>query len=1257
MPHEQRTHVEPIVDLYPGRAFVAHVTPGHPGALTVSAAVGADPAQVAAELRDGAGVVQARYAGPLAGLALSATVAIGGAADPRWTVRLINTSATVVGGGDLIVTYPAEVADEVVSLARLNELARTARRELHPRLALIGGAFHLMIDERFAEDVPPALREFGATIELNNLPDVTITHVLPITTFGLRFVPARAGLPRGGVEVSVTAKQLRARALGVPLGGADHATLTIAIGLGATHGRLALGPVEVKLAWEPTGLANLGLVRSKIEAEVRDALTAALASLGARLAKITALLRTVFQMVELLDVRVTTTGLVLRKVGTPPTAAPALSAPAPSPRGRLQRLVIVMMENRSYDHLLRDLFATRPDLGTATPYHEVYAGQRYDVAPATHAKVRDDPPHGSVAQRELQAAGRWCEAYDRAHAKRPVRHDPPGEVLRFQPRAHVPVYAFLADHGCVCTDWRAAIPGQTWPNRTYALSGTSGGVLDNSAGGFDFYDFPTVCDVLEAQRVPWRYYYSDVPFLELYRRWAGNPPRPDGTTRLAPLAQFEADAAAGALPRVSWVEPNIADFGSEAGTDDHPPADVRHGQHFVRQVYEALRGYQTRRLADAAQARAANDPIAAATAEADAHDWLLVVTYDEHGGFWDSRGIGPAVDDDHAATRQRGFRVPTFLVSPWLGRSTCAAPLDHATLVRTVLDQFCGPEDAIGRLARVASAASLADVLDGGVGAAWPSPLPAARVLPKAPDLSAGFTPPDFGVEGRTEEDGPGVTTPLWEAFRAARDGLLVERTAAPAPPVGDGGASEHHLIGGGLAGGGTESGGLEGGGPLALAPTPPPLARLEGLAVTADDDELAALLTATGWRHERLGADPARALLVPAADLDLRESWRVVDELRAGFPDVDLEPLWETFASIGAPDDEAGPDPDREPTWAIEKIGARTAWDLASPTGRHRGAGVIVAHLDTGWTDHPELAGVFDHGLGWDFVGRDPIARDELDAGLGLFPGHGTATASVLASRERDDGALWGAAPEATLIPFRVSRSVIHLSTVRMARAIAAAVDAGAHVISISAGGLWSWALARAVRDATRRGVVIVAAAGNHVRTVVWPARFPDVIALGATDRDDQPWRGSSRGPRVALTAPGVAVPCAKAGGGLRPGTGTSYATALTAGAVATWLSFHGRDRLLAMYGPRGLADAARRALMRSARMPQHPGLGAGVLDMPGLLRQPVAVDPVSWFGTESAVRDDDAPRDATDERRRFYQTLGDLGAVAWQDLPGAPA
>jgi hypothetical protein len=58
MPHEQRTHVEPIVDLYPGRAFVAHVTPGHPGALTVSAAVGADPAQVAAELRDGAGVVR-----------------------------------------------------------------------------------------------------------------------------------------------------------------------------------------------------------------------------------------------------------------------------------------------------------------------------------------------------------------------------------------------------------------------------------------------------------------------------------------------------------------------------------------------------------------------------------------------------------------------------------------------------------------------------------------------------------------------------------------------------------------------------------------------------------------------------------------------------------------------------------------------------------------------------------------------------------------------------------------------------------------------------------------------------------------------------------------------------------------------------------------------------------------------------------------------------------------------------------------------
>ena len=80
---EQRTHVAPIADLYPGRSFETQVTPGHDGPIAVTASVGDEPCAVVAELRDGSGRVHARYTGKLTHLDLRATVAIGTPVDPR----------------------------------------------------------------------------------------------------------------------------------------------------------------------------------------------------------------------------------------------------------------------------------------------------------------------------------------------------------------------------------------------------------------------------------------------------------------------------------------------------------------------------------------------------------------------------------------------------------------------------------------------------------------------------------------------------------------------------------------------------------------------------------------------------------------------------------------------------------------------------------------------------------------------------------------------------------------------------------------------------------------------------------------------------------------------------------------------------------------------------------------------------------------------------------------------------------------------
>ena len=165
---------------------------------------------------------------------------------------------------------------------------------------------------------------------------------------------------------------------------------------------------------------------------------------------------------------------------------------------------------------------------------------------------------------------------------------------------------------------------------------------------------PTTWDRLAAAGVSHLYYFCDVPFLALC-----------GTTYLAisrTYPQFLADAAAGTLPAVSFLDPRLLDEGTGTSADDHPHADIRAGQYFLNQVYQAVTA----------------SPLWLRTA--------LVINYDEWGGFFDQVALGTAPDArPDLGTGLRGFRAPCLLVSPGSQRRYIAHGVyDHTSVLKVI---------------------------------------------------------------------------------------------------------------------------------------------------------------------------------------------------------------------------------------------------------------------------------------------------------------------------------------------------------------------------------------------------------------------------------------------------------------------------------------------------------------------------------------------------------------------------------------------
>lgn len=302
----------------------------------------------------------------------------------------------------------------------------------------------------------------------------------------------------------------------------------------------------------------------------------------------------------------------------------------------------------------------------------------------------------------------------------------------------------------------------------------------------------------------------------------------------------------------------------------------------------------------------------------------------------------------------------------------------------------------------------------------------------------------------------------------------------------------------------------------------------------------------------------------------------------------------------------------ENEKAWAIRLTRTRDAWAYSEAQGRAtKGKGIVIAQPDTGITTHPELESV-QYATGVDLLLGKEGAIDPL--GYVGSPSHGTGTASVAVSPEL--GFIVGAAPAATLMPIRAIETVVRVSQLRVAEAVDYAVSNGAHIISMSLGGLPSLALWMAIRRAVAANVIVVAAAGNCAKTVVWPARYEDCIAVAGTNFDDLPWKGSCTGTDVDVSAPAENVYRARTeldGNSqvfrVGQGQGTSFATALTAGIAACWLAHHGRSHILAEAAERGesVQQMFKRLLLTTSRRPQEWNdreMGAGIVNALDLLK-----------------------------------------------------
>ena len=334
----------------------------------------------------------------------------------------------------------------------------------------------------------------------------------------------------------------------------------------------------------------------------------------------------------------------------------------------VDHVVVLALENRSFDHVLGCLQQVYPALDGVNPVpprrSNSYQGTSFSQTPDAARFVCKDPKHElrNVLQQLANANSGFVEDFAVEYGQSTT--DERAEVMKYHDLGSLPALHTLAKNFMVCDHWFASVPGPTWTNRLFLMSGTSLGRVRMPEGimslNLHWYDQSTVFDRLNERKIPWKVYFGDVPLsLLLVHQWL-----PENARRHCAMTEFFKDAAGPepSFPSFAFIEPAYL---PPNAADAHPPHDILAADALVGSVYKALRS---------------ND-----------HLWrktLLIVLFDEHGGFYDHVPPPNAVPPDHHhdeyAFDRLGVRVPALLISPWVERGVFTDTLDHTSVLKFV---------------------------------------------------------------------------------------------------------------------------------------------------------------------------------------------------------------------------------------------------------------------------------------------------------------------------------------------------------------------------------------------------------------------------------------------------------------------------------------------------------------------------------------------------------------------------------------------
>jgi phospholipase C len=395
----------------------------------------------------------------------------------------------------------------------------------------------------------------------------------------------------------------------------------------------------------------------------------------------------------------------------------------------IDTIVIVILENRSFDHTLGYLSLPSPD--GSMPVEGLradagwmaartnYDGQTpYPIHRLTAAtQTIEDPPHEqatiAIQINTLTPGGNKMGGFVKSYLERNPPPADPSLVMGYYDKASVPVFDFFARNFTVCDHWFAALPTGTQANRLMAMSGQST-IVDNAPVFLSDQDL--VYDWLTDHQVSWcAYQWGDfLPFFTLMPGWL-----PEITTSLA-LPDFAGRGrfrrcsnfykhwtTPGTMPSVIFIEPEYTDGPNSEPNDDHPPTGIARGQNLLADVYGTLISNEDRW-----------------------HKTLMIVTYDEHGGFFDHVAPLPIPTNVSGFKFETtGVRVPGFVISPHIQPGQVfPGNLDHTSILQLLADRFNPGKDysaAVG--ARQPHLARLADLVPDVV-----PTIPAIKPIPQA---------------------------------------------------------------------------------------------------------------------------------------------------------------------------------------------------------------------------------------------------------------------------------------------------------------------------------------------------------------------------------------------------------------------------------------------------------------------------------------------------------------------------------------------